>query len=102
MQNKDRNGVAHYPGWSMDVLKYLFEKKKVTATGHETTDTDPGIATTRDDYSLESYVLSTNHYQIELLTNLDQVPQAGAIIVVSFPKPKGGSGFPARVFAILP
>jgi kynurenine formamidase len=31
-----------------------------------------------------------------------QVPEAGAIAVVSFPKPKGGSGFPARVFAILP
>jgi kynurenine formamidase len=46
--------------------------------------------------------LSTNHYQIELLTNLDQVPEAGAIVVVSFPKPKAGSGFPARVFAILP
>jgi kynurenine formamidase len=102
MQNKDRNGVAHYPGWSMDVLKYLFEQKKVTATGHETTDTDPGIATTKDDYSLENYVLSTNHYQIELLSNLEQVPQAGALVVVSFPKPKGGSGFPARVFAILP
>lgn len=102
MQNKDRNGVAHYPGWSMVVLKYLFEQKKVTATGHETTDTDPGTATTKDDYSLENYVLSTNHYQIELLANLDQVPDAGALVVVSFPKPKGGSGFPARVFAILP
>lgn len=102
MQNKDRNGVAHYPGWSMDVLKYLFEEKKVTATGHETTDTDPGVATTKDDYSLENYVLSTNHYQIELLANLDRVPEAGALVVVSFPKPKGGSGFPARVFAILP
>jgi kynurenine formamidase len=45
--------------------------------------------------------LSTSHYQIELLTNLDQVPEAGAIAVVSFPKPKGASGFPARVFAIL-
>ncbi|MER3446441.1 MAG: cyclase, partial [Candidatus Dadabacteria bacterium] len=76
MQNRDRNGGAHYPGWSMDVLKYLFEKMKVTAIGHETTDTDPGIATTKDEYSLESYVLSTNHYQIELLANLDQVPQA--------------------------
>jgi hypothetical protein len=42
------------------------------------------------------------HYQIELLTNLDKVPESGAIVVVSFPKPKGGSGFPARVFAILP
>ncbi len=72
MENKDANGVAHYPGW------------------------------TKDDYSLETYILSTNHYQIELLTNLDQVPESGAIVVVSFPKPKGGSGFPARVFAILP
>jgi len=52
--------------------------------------------------SLETYILSRNHYQIELLTNLDQVPEAGALVVVSFPKPKGGSGFPARVFAIVP
>ena len=60
------------------------------------------MATTRDDYSLESYLLSTNHYQIELLTNLDQLPESGAIVIVSFPKPKGGSGFPARVIAIAP
>src|SRR6266487_5047790 len=78
------------------------EDRKITAGRHETTDTDPGIATTKDDYSLETYILSTNHYQIELLTNLDQVPESGAIVVVSFPKPKGGSGFPARVFAIVP
>jgi kynurenine formamidase len=102
MENKDVNGVAHYPGWSLPALKYLYEDRKITASGHETTDTDPGIATTKEDYSLETYILSTNHYQIELLTNLDQVPESGAIAVVSFPKPKGGSGFPARVFAILP
>jgi len=102
MQNKDVHGVAHYPGWSLPTLKYLYEKRKITASGHETTDTDPGIATTKDDYSLEAYILSTNHYQIELLTNLDKVPEFGAIVVVTFPKPKGGSGFPARAFAIVP
>jgi len=102
MENKDVSGIAHYPGWSLPALKYLYEERKITASGHETTDTDPGIATSKDDYSLETYVLSTNHYQIELLTNLDQVPEAGAIAVVGFPKPKGGSGFPARVFAIVP
>ena len=100
--NKDDQGVAHYPGWSKEALVYLFEERKITASGHETTDTDPGIATSKGDYSLESYILSTNHYQIELLTNLDQVPEAGAIVIVTFPKPKGGSGFPARVFAIVP
>ena len=102
MENKDAKGVAHYPGWSMPALKFLYEERKITASGHETTDTDPGLATSKEDYSLESYILSTNHYQIELLTNLDQVPESGALVIVSFPKPRGGSGFPARVFAILP
>jgi kynurenine formamidase len=102
MRNADAQGVAHYPGWSMKVLKYLYETRKITASGHETTDTDSGLATSEDDYTLETYVLSTNHYQIELLANLDKVPESGALVVAAFPKPKGGSGFPARVFAILP
>src|SRR3989337_3066711 len=33
MQIKDKNGISHYPGWSMEVLKYLFEQRKVTAIG---------------------------------------------------------------------
>ena len=102
MSNKDDKGVAHYPGWSLETLKYLYEKRMITASGHEPTDTDPGIATSKDDYSLEAYILKQDHYQIELLANLDQVPEAGSIVVVSFPKPKEGSGFPARVFAIVP
>jgi kynurenine formamidase len=102
MQNKDEKGISHYPGWSLSALKYLYGERQITASGHETTDTDSGIAATRADYSLERYILGRNHYQIELLTNLNQVPEAGALVVVSFPKPKGGSGFPVRVFAILP
>jgi len=102
MQNKDADGIAHYPGWSLDVLRYLYEHRKITASGHETTDTDPGIATSKNDYSLENYILKQNCYQIELLTNLNEVPETGALVIVAFPKPKDGSGFPARVFAILP
>ena len=102
MQNRDKAGVAHYPGWSMPVLKLLYEDRRIAASGHETTDTDPGVATTKDDYTLESWVLGTNHYQIEMLANLDQVPEAGALVMVSFPKPEHGSGFPARVVAIVP
>jgi len=51
---------------------------------------------------MESDILGQDHFQIELLTNLDKVPEYGSIIVVAFPKAEGGSGFPARVFAILP
>lgn len=102
MLNKDANGTAHYPGWSMEVLKYLYEDCNITASGHETTDTDPGFQASRDNYTLESYVLGSDHYQIELLADLDQVPEYGAMMVVTFPKPEGGSGFPARAFAMLP
>jgi kynurenine formamidase len=102
LHNRDAEGIAHYPGWSLEVLRYLYEKCNITASGHETTDTDPGAAASRGDYSLERYILNQNHYQIELLANLDQVPENGALIVATFPKPQGGSGFPARVFAILP
>jgi len=102
IQNTDANGVSHYPGWSKEVLQYLYETRKITASGHETTDTDPGLATTKDDYSLESYILGTNHFQIELLANLDKVPESGALVLVTFPKPENSSGFPARVVAIVP
>jgi kynurenine formamidase len=102
MQNLDAKGLAHYPGWSKPVLQYLYEQRKITASGHETTDTDPGLAVNKDDYSLESYLLGTNHFQIELLANLDKVPEAGALVMVSFPKPEHGSGFPARVVALVP
>lgn len=99
MLNQDSTG-EHFPGWSMPVLKYLFEERKITACGHETSDNAPGVLD--PDMAMERYVLSTNHYQIELLASLDKVPEFGALIIAAFPKPKNGSGFPARVFAILP
>ena len=99
MLNQDSTG-ERFPGWSMPVLKYLFEERKITACGHETSDNAPGIID--PDMAMERYVLGTNHYQIELLANLDQVPEHGALIVAVFPKPKNGTGFPARAFAILP
>jgi kynurenine formamidase len=102
MENRDAKGVAHYPGWSREVLQFLYETRKITASGHETTDTDPGSATTHDDYALESYLLGLNHFQIELLTNLDKIPVSGGLIMVSFPNALDATGFPARIVAIVP
>ncbi|MCC7410323.1 MAG: cyclase family protein [Gammaproteobacteria bacterium] len=102
MRNADAAGVAHYPGWSRAALVYLIEERAVSAIGHEPTDTDPGTATSAGDYGLEAYVLGRDRWQIEMLANLDRVPEYGAVVVAAFPRPLGGTGFPARVFAILP
>jgi kynurenine formamidase len=98
--NRSADGVAHTPGWSRAVLEELFLKRRVTAIGHEQIDTDPGFATSKGDFGLEHYVLSLDKWQIELLANLQGIPEAGALIMVCWPKAKGGSGFPARAVAI--
>jgi kynurenine formamidase len=100
MSNRDDEGVSHTPGWSQEVLSFLIEERSVTAVGHEQTDTDPGSAISRQDFTLETYVLAHNRWQIELMANLDGLPEAGAIVIATWPKPLQGSGFPARVFAI--
>ena len=93
----DRFKRRPFPGWSLPVLKLLFEERGVVAIGHESLDDD--ATKTRDG---ERYVLEHGHYQIDAMDNLDKVPRTGAILVATWPKVKNGLGFPARVFAILP
>jgi kynurenine formamidase len=86
-----------FPAWAFETIKFLYEERGVTATGHESMDTD-----TTDKMDSETYILQHGHYQIEVMANLDKVPPTGAVIVVSWPKVRNGLGFPARAFAILP
>ena len=86
-----------FPAWSLQAIRFLYEQRGIVANGHESMDTD----TTRDLKS-ESWLLHHGHWQIEVMANLDKVPAKGALIVVSWPKPEHGLGFPARAFAILP
>jgi kynurenine formamidase len=102
MMNRDAAGVAHFPGWTMPALRYIFETRGASACGHETTDTDSGLSISRGETPLERYVLGLDRWQIELLASMDDVAEAGSLIVASWPKPLRGSGFPARVFAICP
>ena len=95
--NPERFKRSPFPAWAFETIKFLYEQRAVTATGHEAMDTD-----TTDKMDSETYILQNGHYQIEVMANLDKVPETGAIIVVTWPKVEKGLGFPARAFAILP
>jgi kynurenine formamidase len=95
--NPERFKRQPFPAWAFETIKFLYEKRGIVASGHESLDTD-----TTDKMESETYLLQKGHYQIEVMTNLDKVPAKGALIVVSWPKVKKGLGFPARAFAILP
>ena len=96
-KDPERFKRSPFPAWAFETIKFLYEQRGVTATGHEAMDTD-----TTDKMDSETYILQHGHYQIEVMTNLDKVPATGALIVVTWPKVKKGLGFPARAFAILP
>ena len=101
--NKDANGNNRIPGWGIEALKFLFEERNIKAIGHETFDTDSSADFQKNGALLgEYYVLDQDTFQVELLTNLDQLPVKGAVIFNIVPKPEKASGFPVRSFAILP
>lgn len=95
--NQERFKRAPFPAWSLDAIRFLYEQRGIVANGHESMDTDA-----TDDLKSEAWVLKHGHWQIEVMANLDKVPATGALIVVTWPKPEHGLGFPARAFAILP
>jgi len=95
------DGSENFPGWSMDALKYIYEERNAAANGHETLDTDASmLAAEAGDLACERYVLNKGKLQVEVLCNLDKVAPAGAVMIVSYPRIEGATGFPARVWAI--
>jgi len=96
-RNPERFKRTPFPAWSLEAIRFLVERRGVTAIGHESLDTD-----TSETLDSEAWLLRQGHWQIEAMAHLDQVPATGALIVVSWPKVERGLGFPARAFAILP
>lgn len=97
--NKDKNGVMHWPGFSCDIVDYLANNRAVRGLGTDTLSIDPGRSET---FCAHKALLRTNKFAVEALTNLEKLPPQGATIVVSPLKIAGGSGAPARVFALVP
>ena len=99
--NLDEEGGEHCPGWSMEALKYIYETRNAAANGHETLDTDASmLAAEAEDLACERYVLAKGKLQIEVLQNLDKVPEAGAILIAAWTRLEGATGLPVRVWAI--
>ncbi len=97
----DEEGGEHFPGWSMEPLKYIYEVRKAAASGHETLDTDASKeAAKAEDLACERYILKSGKLQVEMMKNLDKVAPAGAVILVAYPNIEGATGLPARIYAL--
>ena len=97
-RNMDAQGVMHFPGFSVEAVKVLIERR-VSGLGIDTLSVDYGAS---KDFEVHRLSHGANLYHLENLADLSALPEAGAFLVVAPIKLEGGSGGPCRVFALLP
>jgi kynurenine formamidase len=89
--------TMHFPGFHVDAVKQLLEGS-TKAIAVDTLSLDFGQS---PDFIVHNTWLPAGRYGIEGIANLDAVPVTGATIMVGAPKIRGGTGGPARVFAMV-
>jgi kynurenine formamidase len=91
----------HTPGLAKDTSAFLAQERDVLGVGVETVGTDAGQAATFDPPFPNHYTMhGSGKFGLAGLSNLDQLPPTGAIVVAAPLKIVGGSGSPLRVIAI--
>ena len=94
----DANGVMHFPGFSAEAVRYLLERN-INGIGADAMSVDFGAS---KNYEVHQTALAAGIWQLENLADMSPLPESGAFIIVAPIKLEGGSGGPARVFALLP
>lgn len=94
----DANDVKHFPGFHIEATQMLLEETTSVAMAVDTLSLDHGPS---PDFVTHYAWLPTGRYGIENMAGLANVPAAGATLVVGAPNHVGGTGGPARIFAMV-
>ena len=93
----------HSPGFHRSTSELLARERDVLGVGVETVGTDAGQAGTFDPpFPNHATMHGAGKFGLASLTNLDQLPPVGAVVIAAPLKIVGGSGSPLRVIAIVP
>ena len=93
----------HSPGFHKSASELLANERDVLGVGVETVGTDAGQAGTFDPpFPNHATMHGAGKFGLASLTNLDQLPPVGAVVIAAPLKIVGGSGSPLRVIAIAP
>ncbi len=100
-QNYDETG-QHTPGPGAEAVRFLVEERDVLGFGSEAIGTDAGQGYhLKPPYPCHSLMHGAGKYGLQCLTNLDQLPPTGSVLVTPPLKILNGSGSPLRVLALV-
>jgi len=97
-RNTDASGTMHFPGYSVEAVKLLVARGAVGLC-IDTLSVDYGAS---KDFPVHHLSHGAGLFHVENLADLSALPEAGFNVVVAPINLEGGSGGPARVFALLP
>ncbi len=95
--NPELSARRPFPGATLAAIRFLHEQRHILFHGHEALDAD-----TTATLESEAWLLKNGYTQAEGVANLDQVPEAGALVIIGYPRFKGGTGGYARFIAACP
>jgi kynurenine formamidase len=94
---------SHTPGFHPQCVPFLAKERDILGVGVETVGTDAGQAHTFNPmFPCHTIMHGSNRFGLASLTNLDQLPATGAIVIAPPLKIVNGSGSPLRVLALVP
>ena len=93
----EHDGSMHFPGLSVEAAETLLQRD-VAAIGIDTPSVDYGASS---GFEVHHVTLPKSIYHVENAANLAAIPATGFTVVVAPLDIKGGSGAPARVFAVV-
>ncbi len=88
-----------FPSYGADAARLLVDQRGVAAIGIDTASIDYGRST---DFQVHRIAAAKNVPGFENLTNLDQLPPRGSLVIALPMKIEGGSGGPLRAVALAP
>jgi kynurenine formamidase len=97
--NPDTEGVLHFPGFGVETAGFLLDERQVAGLGTDTHGVDPGADSA---YAVNRLVLGRGGLVLECLARLNELPPAGATLVIGRLPLVGGSGSPVSVLAFIP
>lgn len=97
--NFDSQGRMHFPGFGLEAVQFLIEKRKIAGIGIDTHGVDPGLD---ESFAVNQLILSQPRIVLENLTNLDQLPSVGSTVIIGTLKLEKGAGSPVSVLAFIP
>ena len=99
--NADDAG-SHTPGFTAECAEWLAARPELSGVGVETVGIDAGRGAELDPpFPVHAHLLGADKYGITSLQNLALLPPTGAAVVVAPLPIVGGTGSPARVYALV-